>query len=470
MNWKQRAISAVTAGLMTLGLVLPAAGAEGSGLSDVPADAWYAPAVNYCWERDVMKAVSGTEFLPGAPLTRAMVVAALYELADRPQVSMEEKEYDSGAGQEEDGPRKLESPFSDVAPDDPDADAILWAWQEELVGGYDDGRFGPDDLVTREQLAVILWHTMGEPLSQIAAPFVDLKDAADWSVNAVEWAYWVGLISGKPGNRFDPAGTATRAEGAVILMQYDRAFLHPVQEPEDESYPPNPYDSSGFVVEDGFLTYRGDAPSYIGVDVSAHQKEIDWAKVSAAGVDFAMVRAGYRGYTVGSVNQDAYFHYNMEQALANGLEVGVYFFSQAVTVEEAREEARQVLEWIGEYDVTYPVVFDWEEVDKDDSRTQGTDGETITACARAFCEIIEQAGYIPMTYGSPSKIYAGRLELSQLRDYPFWLAHYTTDWATTSFRYQYHMWQYSSSGSVDGIQGRVDLDICLTDWSQWRGA
>lgn len=466
--------NALASGLLavSLTLALPAAQAAQGSLPDVPNDAWFARAVNYCWTRDVLEASADGAFDPGGALTRGMVASALYQLYDRPQVSLEEKEYESGAANvpKDDG-AAAERPFPDVAPDDPRADAILWAWQEGLVTGYEDGRFGPDDLVTREQLAVIMWHTLGEPLSQVAAPFADKGDIARWSIDAVEWAYWVGLISGKPGNLFDPTGTATRAEGATVLMNYDLTFLHPAEEDEDASQPgaipANPYDSAAFTVENGFLTYQGDFPSFVGVDVSAHQQEIDWSKVAAAGVDFAMIRAGYRGYTVGAINQDSYFAYNIRQALANGLDVGVYFFSQAVTEAEAEEEARQLLAWIDGYDITYPVVFDWEQVSEENSRTKDTSGETVTACAKAFCKLIEEAGYIPMTYGSPSKIYAGGLDLAQVQQYPFWLAHYTTDWATTSFRYQYHMWQYSSNGQVDGIPTRVDLDLCLTDWSTW---
>ena len=204
------------------------------------------------------------------------------------------------------------------------------------------------------------------------------------------------------------------------------------------------------------------------MDVSAHQKEIDWARVAATGMRFAMVRAGYRGYTQGAIQKDAYFDANMSGALANGMEVGVYFFSQALTPAEAEEEAYLLLDWIKDYNVTYPVVFDWEEQDKEDSRTQGCDGNTVTACALAFCKVIEDAGYTPMTYGSPRKVYNGGLALEYLQDYPFWLAHYTIDTAPTSFRYHYSMWQYSSSGAVDGIEGRVDLNICLTsDWKNW---
>ena len=130
---------------------------------------------------------------------------------------------------------------------------------------------------------------------------------------------------------------------------------------------------------------------------------------------------------------------------------------------EAAEEARQVLEWIEGYDITYPVVFDWERMKTSSSRTKDTTGETITACAQVFCDIIQDAGYTAMVYCNTSD--AGTdFYLSQLQDYPFWLAHYTPDWTPTTFPYHYDMWQYSSSGSVDGIPGRVDLNLCLTDW------
>ena len=117
--------------------------------------------------------------------------------------------------------------------------------------------------------------------------------------------------------------------------------------PTPDPVPANTYSAEDFVVAGGFLTYDGDGPSYVGVDVSAHQGEIDWERVADAGIDFAMIRAGYRGYTEGGIFQDEYFVQNMEGAIAAGLEVGVYFFSQAVDEEEAVEEARQVLEHYG---------------------------------------------------------------------------------------------------------------------------
>lgn len=479
---RQPIFKRLASGALALSLALtlaPAAAAEEEALRDVPAGAWYAKAVNYCYERELLLAGEDGLFAPEEPLTRSMVAHALYLLADRPEVDLTPEEFESGEEgtraredskeeEEETQPPEPVSPFLDVPLDAPDADAIFWTWQEGFVDGYDDGRFGPDDLVTREQLSVILWRSMGSKFPQVSARFEDRPSIARWAINGVEWAHEQGLISGKPGNRFDPQGTATRAEGAVILMRYDQAFLHPAETPEPGPLLPNSYDSEGFSIQNGFLTYQGDAPSYIGVDVSSHQKEIDWARVAAAGIQFAMIRVGYRGYSVGSINKDAYFEQNIRGALDNGLEVGVYFFSQATSVEEAEEEALQTLAWIEGYDITYPVVFDWEQVDQDSSRTKDADGKTTTECAQTFCSLVEEAGYTAMTYGSPSKIYAGGLQLEELTQYPFWLAHYTRDWTPSSFRYHYHMWQYSSSGEVDGIEGRVDLDLCLTDWSKWN--
>lgn len=230
--------------------------------------------------------------------------------------------------------------------------------------------------------------------------------------------------------------------------------------------PPNKYDSDAFAVVDGFLSY-GAGLSLVGVDVSTYQGEVDWQQAAQAGVQFAMIRAGYRGYTEGALFEDEQFRRNMEGALAAGLEVGVYFFSQAVSEGEAVDEARFTLELIRDYDITYPVVFDWEKQDKENSRTKDTDGATMTACTIAFCEVIEEAGYLPMVYFSPSKGY-NELDLEQLLRWPFWLAHYTPDWQFTSFKYDFAMWQYEDDGQVPGIEGKVDLNICLTDFSKWK--
>lgn len=427
---------------------------------DVPQDAWYASFVYYVQAQGLMSGTGAGTFSPNLPMTRGMLLTVLYRVAGSPLVD------ESGVG----------TLFSDVPLDAWYAPGIYWARSEGIASGYSEETFGPDDPITREQLVTMLWRYSGSPSAQIDSAFADEDAISLWADTAVSWASAEGLVSGTSGNRFEPIGLATRAQAAVILTNYDQQNpqeqpdpdpeLDPTPEVPEETLPPllpNSYDSSAFVVENGFLTYQGGTPSYVGIDVSAHQKLIDWEKVAASGVDFVMIRAGYRGYTQGLIYQDDYFTYNINEALRVGLDVGIYFFSQATSVEEAREEALQTLEWIEDYDVTYPVVFDWERVSQSNSRTKDTTGDMITACAREFCGIIADAGYTPMTYGSPSKV-GKDLQLDQLSDFPFWLAHYTIDWCPTSFQYHYDMWQYSSSGMVDGIDVRVDLNICLRDW------
>lgn len=452
--------------ILAVGLLVTAAHAAESAqtFSDVPADAWYAEAVQYVSQQGLMVGTGGTAFSPDVPLTRGMLATILYRADGSPSLEGE----------------NLGDPFADVEGDSWYADGVYWARLAGLVTGYSSERFGPDDPVTREQLVTVLWRAAGTPSAESASAFADALAISDWAVDGVAWAVEAGLVSGKPGNLFDPAGQATRAEASVILARYDQQREAAEEEPEDSeelmepealddpeesaALLPNSYDSAAFVVENGFLTYQGDAPSYVGIDVSAHQGEVDWERVAAAGVDFVMLRVGYRGYTLGSIYQDAYFTYNITGALDAGLDVGIYFFSQAVSEAEAMEEARQTLAWIAGYDITYPVVFDWERISGPSSRTRSTTGETVTACARAFCEVVQAAGYTPMVYGNPSDVRDGDLLLEQLTDYPFWLAHYTDGWTPTTFPYHYQMWQYTSDGTVDGIAGRVDLNLCLTDW------
>ena len=223
----------------------------------------------------------------------------------------------------------------------------------------------------------------------------------------------------------------------------------------------NKYLSDAFAQVDGFTIYTGeDAASHIGIDVSSHQKEIDWAQVAASGVSYAMIRAGYRGYETGNINLDQYFVTNIQGALDAGLQVGIYFFSQAMNREEAMAEAVQVLEWIRGYDVTYPIVFDWETITGAEARTDTVSDETVTECVKAFCAIIESAGYIPMVYFNQNQGYEV-MNLEELSDYDFWLARYTE---VPDFEYHFEMWQYSDSGTVPGIEGAVDLNLCFVDY------
>lgn len=205
--------------------------------------------------------------------------------------------------------------------------------------------------------------------------------------------------------------------------------------------------------EDGSITYSG-AARY-GIDVSAHQGEIDWAAVAGDGVEFAFLRIGYRGYSAGALNLDGQFEANYAGAREQGIDVGVYFFSQAISEEEAREEARQVLSWLEGKEIQCPIVYDWEHIEEDTARTDSVDGETVTACARAFCEEIREAGYDPMIYCNGMLGYLS-YDLTQLEDYPLWYAEYED---YPSYAYEVTIWQYTESGTVAGIQGKADRNI-----------
>lgn len=246
-----------------------------------------------------------------------------------------------------------------------------------------------------------------------------------------------------------------------VIIYKDQGIVYA---PIDPSLPKNSYDWS-------FLSRKGDRYSYapeggasarLGVDVSKFQGEIDWEKVAADGIEFAMIRMGYRGYGTGAIVTDPTFQQNVEGALANGLEVGVYFFSQAVSEEEAVEEAEYLLEGIAGYGVSMPVVFDMEMVSESDSaRANGLTPEERTAITIAFCQRIKAAGYTPMVYGNPGWLIS-KVNLKELGDYPVWLAQYYRE---PFFPYQFQMWQYTNTGRVDGISGNVDLNLCFTaDW------
>ena len=204
-------------------------------------------------------------------------------------------------------------------------------------------------------------------------------------------------------------------------------------------------------------TYEDDRyTSRQGVDVSHHNGTIDWEKVKKAGYEFAFLRLGYRGYGAeGKLCVDREFQSSFKRARAAGIELGVYFFSQAITEEEAREEAKLVLTELNNSKLELPVVFDPEYIREDEARTDGVSKEQFTKNALAFCEKIEKAGYQPAIY---SNLYCEdhMFDLSQLEAYPLWYADYKPE-PQTPYRFTY--WQYSESGKVPGVSGGCDLDI-----------
>lgn len=209
-----------------------------------------------------------------------------------------------------------------------------------------------------------------------------------------------------------------------------------------------------------------------GIDVSSFQKNIDWAGVKSEGIQFAMIRMGYRGYGVssdgidGKLVKDTTFEYNTSEAIKQNIPVGVYFFSQAINENEAIDEANFVIENIKKYKITYPVAFDTE-YSSSPTRTGRADAltkEERTRVARAFCETIKNAGYKPMIY-TGKNFALSNLEMDKLSNYDLWLAHYTgavqDDPLDKPSNYEgnYTMWQYTSNGTTTGIEGRVDMNI-----------
>lgn len=226
-------------------------------------------------------------------------------------------------------------------------------------------------------------------------------------------------------------------------------------EPEPDPVPPNIYDPNGFINTNGVRTYSsGGVTGVAGIDVSSYQKNVDWQAVKAAGIEFAMIRLGYRGYVSGKLDLDDCFLDHMEGALGAGLDVGVYFFSQALTEEEAIEEAEYVLTWLEGYDISCPVVFDWEEVEAE-ARTDEMNMLLLTACAEAFCRTVEEAGYDAAVYFNQAYGYM-QLNLASLLEYDFWVAEYAS---IPTFAYNFQMWQYTNEGTVPGIDGPVDMNI-----------
>ena len=231
----------------------------------------------------------------------------------------------------------------------------------------------------------------------------------------------------------------------------------PASTPYISPIPANPFGPEDFVYEDGFLTCVA-APAALGVDVSSHQKEIDWEQVRSAGVEFAMIRIGYRGYTSGGLYEDEYARANLEGAKAAGLKVGAYFYSQATTLDEALEEALFCTDFLDGYPLDLPLVYDWEYVSSD-ARTGDMDRETLTACTKAFCDTVARKGYEPMIYFNPSQ---GEtlLVLEELLEYPWWLAMYSS---SMTYPHAVEVWQYTAAGSLPGITGDVDLNLWLGD-------
>ncbi len=223
-------------------------------------------------------------------------------------------------------------------------------------------------------------------------------------------------------------------------------------------YKPNPIivsDNPNFYREEGFKMYQDqETIGKRGIDISEFQGDVDWNEVKRSGVEFAILRCGYRESATGEITKDSRFLEYVKGANSVGIEIGAYFFSQAVTVEEAQEEADFTLEMIKGCDIRYPIGYDMEWVSQDD-RINEVNWEEKTKVAKAFCHKIQQNDYETMIYGNTNWL-NNQIAVDRLAEYNIWLANYTKE---SNYSQPIVCWQYNNEGTIYGIKGNVDLDI-----------
>ena len=232
------------------------------------------------------------------------------------------------------------------------------------------------------------------------------------------------------------------------------------EETVEPTIPPelNPYGRLDFQYDRHNYLYCLRQDSWPGVDVSAFQGTIDWEKVAASGIKFAMVRLGYRGYgKAGRMVADEYAQANLQGAKDAGLQVGAYFFSQALSIAEADEEIEFMLEILGDFPLDMPIILDWEQITVEGSRSVNMDARTLTDIQLHFCKTMTEMGYQPMIYFNWYQS-TRLMYLHELEEYPFWLALYQD---RMTYPYRVEMWQYTDKGRVPGIDGDVDINVYM---------
>lgn len=465
---KQRIVSLLL--LLALLLSVPAAAAGATPFTDVNTSDWFYTYVKDLYDAKVVNGTTPTTFSPDGNVTLGEALKLILLAAGYQEPVQSGTHWASG----------------------------YYAMASERGFLPADLNLELDDAIPRGALADIAVLVLGFQRTGTGNPF------ADTDSNAALVLYDHGIFTGLEENGrlvFQPERTITRAEMSTVDWRILQLHLDPnkpsqPQQPEQPTTPSTPetpstpstpstpetpretftwgnytipiapsvprrdVDPSLFIKDDkGFLSYESSTyTSRMGIDVSRYQNNIDWAKVKEAGVEFVFIRLGYRGYGTGAIVRDAYFQQNIQGALEQGIDVGVYFFSQAISPEEGAEEARYCLENLRQYNITYPIVFDWEPyADSYNARTKDLDDETLTQAAVAFCETVRNAGYQPMVYSNLSYFYR-HFDLEKLAGYPLWLAQYNSK---PSFFYHFDIWQYSSTLSIPGIEGDVDVNIEL---------
>ena len=271
----------------------------------------------------------------------------------------------------------------------------------------------------------------------------------------------VGFVFSMPYMFRDEDPEAAKMQHIHQTEAAEEVILEPTiseTEPENPTIPPdrNPYNRYDFQYNRNNYLLLQNVTSYPGVDVSAHQGQIDWQAVKKSGIEFAIIRLGYRGYGSGKLVEDEYAKKNLQAAKEAGLKIGAYFFSQALDIKETDEEIQFILNMLADVNLDMPIVLDWE-IPVEDARTKDMDARTLTDIQLHFCGQMKKMGFQPMVYFNwhqSEKLYY----LSELEDYPFWLALYQD---RMTYPWKVEMWQWTSSGKVPGIQGNVDINVYM---------
>ncbi|MCR4952184.1 MAG: glycoside hydrolase family 25 protein [Solobacterium sp.] len=249
----------------------------------------------------------------------------------------------------------------------------------------------------------------------------------------------------------------------VLILRTRQGKLRHVPEDKYVSLPfeTNDYDFDRLNWDGQKAVYEDDKyTSRWGIDVSSHNGDIDWKQVKEAGVEFAFIRAGYRGNSQGKLHKDSRFEANYKGAHENGIPVGIYFFSQAATEDEAWEEVELVESYLQGKQIDLPVVFDMEESGEGDKgRVKPLNRDQKTRIAVTWLEGISQKGYKPMIYNSKSLL-NHLFSIGYLQNYDFWVAQYNNK---PTYDYRFSVWQYSNTGEIPGIPKAVDLDLMLVE-------
>ena len=297
----------------------------------------------------------------------------------------------------------------------------------------------------------------GEPSAQDAIEASE-GTSADSIEAAADTSAQDTTLSRESGDAGDPEDTLDESSSDDILVFRD-AYGEEHQTVINRDIAPNTMDNDAILHRGDTLIYT-DGDYMLGIDVSHHQREIDWYKVKEAGYDFAMLRIGFRGYgETGKLKKDTMFERNYKAARECDIKVGVYFFAQAINETEAQAEADFVLDILDGRQLDLPVAYDPESILDDEARTDDVSGEQFTQNTQVFCRAIEEAGYQPMIYAN-MMWEAFELDLTKLSDYPIWYADYELAPQTP---YHFDMWQYTNTGIVSGVPGSCDINIYLLD-------